>query len=807
MSLAGNLRFTLRILRRNPALAISAILATGLGIGATSAMFSIADGILLHPLPFPKSDRLVNVWETAAARNIPRMVAAPGNYYDWRVQSRSFSALGAFQQSTFNLATGDAEPERFLGAIADPGFFAALGVAPVLGRVCTEAENLPGGNAVVILSYALWQQRFGADRGILGCTLELNGRTRTVIGVMPKGFEFPPQATMWSPLELDPPTMARRDFHRLRVIGRLKDGVSLEETRAEFQTIAAGLAAQYPDLNAGETATVNPVLDDLVGTVRPALLVLLGAVIAVLLIACANVANLLLAKASGRQREIAIRTSMGASRGAILGQMLTESTVLAVLGGITGLVMAKLALRGLISLAPASIPRLAEITLNGRVVGLGLALSLATGILFGLAPAWFATRVNVNGMLKEGMRGSSARNPLRSVLVAAQVGIALVLLAGAGLLIRSFYEVASVDAGFQPEHLMTMQLAPAATRYRGHPELQIQLARGILEKVSAIRDVRSAAISTAVPLLGNPNYIMRFEGRAPVTPSQSPLTTYFGVTPAFFETMGMRLLRGRLLNARDVQGAPLVVVVNQTLVDRYFPKQDPIGKRLEIGFSEPPNWREIVGVVADVKTAGLDQATPVQVYTAYLQTPSFPSSMISPITVMTRTAGDPALLGSPIHAAILAVDRSQPVYAIQPMTDIVAQSIAQRRLSLILLAFFAAAAMLLAAIGVYGVMSFVVAQRTNEIGIRMALGARASQVAWHVQRQGMTLVVAGLAIGTAGALVLTRYLSTLLFRVNPRDPVIFSTAAVSLVAVSIVACWLPARRASRVDPLTALRNE
>ncbi|HEY1497480.1 MAG TPA: ABC transporter permease [Candidatus Solibacter sp.] len=807
MGLAGNLKFTVRILRRNPALAISAILATGLGIGATSAMFSITDGILLHPLPFPKSDRLVNVWETAAARNIPRMVTAPGNYYDWRAQSQSFSALGAFQQSTFNLATGDAEPERFLGAIADPGFFAALGVSPMLGRVCTEAENLPGGNAVVILSYAVWQQRFGADRGILGRTLDLNGRARTVIGVMPQGFEFPPQATMWSPLELDPPTMARRDFHRLRVIGRLKDSVSLQQARAEFQTIAARLAAQYPDFNAGETATLNPILDDLVGTVRPALLVLLGAVIAVLLIACANVANLLLAKASGRQREIAIRTSMGASRGDILGQMLTESTVLAVLGGLTGLVMAKLALRGLISLVPAGIPRLAEITLHVRVVGLGLAVSVVTGILFGLAPAWFATRVNVNGMLKEGMRGSSARNPLRSVLVAAQVAIALVLLSGAGLLIRSFYEVASVDAGFQPDHLMTMQLAPAVTRYRGHPELQIELGRGILEKVSAIRGVRSAAISTAVPLLGNPNYIMRFEGRAPVTPSQSPLTAYFGVTPAFFETMGMRLLRGRLLNARDVQGAPLVVVVNQTLVDRYFPKQDPIGKRLEIGFANPPNWREIVGVVADVKTNGLDQDTPVQVYTAYLQTPSFPSSMVSPITVMARTSGDPALLGEPIHSAILTVDRSQPVYAIQPMTDIVSQSIAQRRLSLILLAFFAASALLLAAIGVYGVMSFVVAQRTSEIGIRMALGARAGQVAWHVQRQGMTLVVAGLMIGTTGALVLTRYLSTLLFRVNPRDPLIFGTAAVTLITVSIVACWLPARRASRVDPLTALRNE
>ncbi len=807
MNLAGNLKFTLRMLRRNPALAASAILATGLGIGATSAMFSITDGVLLHPLPFPKSDQLMNVWETAAARNIPRMVAAPGNYYDWRVQTHSFSSIGAFQQSTFNLATRDAEPERFLGAIADPGFFAALGVPPLLGRAYTEAENQPGGDAVVILSYALWQQRFGADRGILGRTLDLNGRARTVVGVMPQGFEFPPQAVMWSPLELDAPTQARRDFHRLRVIGRLKDHVSMEQVRAEFQTIAARLAAQYPDLNAGESATVNPMLEDLVGDIRPALLVLLGAVIAVLLIACANVANLLLAKASGRQREIAIRTSMGASRAAILGQMLTESVVLALLGGITGLLLAKLALAGLISVAPASIPRLAEISLNGRVVGLGLAVSVATGILFGLAPAWFASRIDLNGMLKEGMRGTSARNPLRSVLVGGQVAIALILLSGAGLLIRSFYEVARVDAGFNPERVMTMQLAPALTRYRAHPDLQIQLARGILDKVSAIHGVRGAAVSTAVPLLANPRYIMRFEGRAPVTPSQSPLTTYFGVTPAFFEIMGMRLTRGRLLNARDVQGTPLVVVVNQTLVDRYFPHQDPIGKRLEIGFSEPPNWREIVGIVADVKTAGLDQDTPVQVYTSYLQTPSFPSSMISPITVLARTSGDPAVLGSAIHSAILAVDRSQPVFAIQPMTQIVSQSTAQRRLSLILLAFFAASAMLLAAIGVYGVMSFVVAQRTREIGIRMALGARSGQVARQVQFQGMTLVIAGLGTGLAAGLLLTRFLSTLLFRVDPRDPLIFGVSAATLVAVSIFACWLPARRAANVDPLTALRNE
>jgi putative ABC transport system permease protein len=807
MSLAGNLKFTLRMLRRNPALAISAILATGLGIGATSAMFSITDGILLHPLPFPKSDQLVNVWEAAPSRNLPFLVAAPGNYYDWRTQAQSFSAIGAFRQETFNLGVPDSEPERFIGAIADPGFFAVLGVSPMLGRLFIDDENQPGQDGVVILSYAVWQQRFGGDRGILGRSLDLNGKPHTVIAVMPQGFEYPPRAVMWAPLALDAQMKARRDFHRLRVIARLKDSVSLGRARAEFQTIAAGLAAQYPDLNADETALVNPILEDLVGDVRPALLVLLGAVVAVLLIACANVANLLLAKASGRQREIAIRTSMGASRGAILGQMLTESVVLSLLGGIAGLLMAQFALRGLISLAPASIPRIEEITLNGRVVGLAVALSIATGILFGLAPAWFASRIDVNGMLKEGMRGSSARNPLRSVLVAGQVAIALILLSGAGLLIRSFYEVARVDAGFNPEHLMTMQLTPALTRYRGHPDLQIQLARGILEKVDGINGVRTAAIATSLPLLGNPIYIMRFAGRPPVTPSQAPIANYFAVTPAFFETMAMRLIRGRTLTERDAQDSPLVAVVNQTLVDRYFPHEDPIGKRLEIGFSDPPRWREIVGVVADVKTAGLDQDTTVQVYTAYLQMPSFPSGTVSSITILARTAGDPATLGPGIQSAILGVDRSQPVYLIQPMTEVVSKSVAQRRLSLILLAFFAASAMLLAAIGVYGVMSFVVAQRTGEIGIRMALGARAGQVAWHVQRQGMTLVAAGLAAGAVGALVLTRYLSTLLFRVNPRDPLIFGVSAATLIAVSIVACWLPARRASRVDPLAALRNE
>jgi putative ABC transport system permease protein len=432
---------------------------------------------------------------------------------------------------------------------------------------------------------------------------------------------------------------------------------------------------------------------------------------------------------------------------------------------------------------------------------------VATGVLFGLAPAWYCSRIDVSTMLKEGGRGVSQRSRLRSGLVTAQVAIALVLLSGAGLLIRSFYEVLHVDAGFRPENLLTMRLSPAPVKYRGHPELQWQLARGILDKTAALPGVRYAAISTDVPLLGNPNFIMRFEGFPPVTPSQAPLAGYFAVTPGFFDTMGMRLVRGRLLTEHDTQASPLVAVVNQTLVDRYFPGQNPIGKRLEIGFSQPPNWREIVGVVADVRSAGLDQDTPVQVYGAYYQIPSMLSGFVSAITVLARTAQDPLTISAPMHSAILEVDRGQPVYAIQPMTEVVSRSIAQRRVALVLLAFFAASALLLAAIGVYGVMSFTVSQSTNEIGIRMALGARSGQVAMQVQQRGMLLVAAGLAIGTLAALPLTQYLGTMLFRVSPRDPAIFAVSAVTLVLVSLAACYLPARRASRVDPAIALRNE
>jgi predicted permease len=800
-----NLKFGLHVARRSPVVAVSAILAAGLGIGASSAMFSIIDGVLLRPLPFAEPQQLVNVWESLPTRQLPKVVAAAGNYFDWRDQNHVFSSIGAYQPIAFGVASGDSEPVRLQGALCDAGFFATLQVSPRVGRFFTAEEMQPGRDAVIILGYGLWQQRFGGDERAIGQSLNINGRERTIIGVMPRGFEYPAQAAMWGPLALDAQARARRDLHTLRVLARLNHGATLDQARAEFQTIGARLAQQYPDLNKDESVVVNPVVEDLVGGVRPALLVLLGAVGFVLLIACASIANLLLAKASARQREMAIRTSLGANRSTIVAQMLTESMILAVLGGAAGLAITFLGFHGLLRLAPANVPRLEDVALNWRVVGVSLALSLITGILFGFAPAWYASRIDVNSMLKEGLRGAGSRNRVRSALLAGQIAIALILLSGAGLLLRSFYEIVHVDSGFQPDHLMTMQLQPAAVKYLNHNEQQIQLARGILEKVSALPGVRTAGIATALPLLGNPIYIMRFEGRPPVTPSQAPVVNFFAVTPGFFDAMGMHILRGRSLTDLDTAQTPLVAIVNQTLADRYFPGQDPLGKRLEIGFSTPPRWRQIVGVVADVKTAGLDQDTPVQVYTAYYQQPGLLG--VSPLTVLGRTSGDPAALASPMKAAILGVDHSQPVFAVEPMIEVVSDSVSQRRVALILLAFFAASALLLASIGVYGIMSYSVTQRSGEIGIRMALGARASQVALLVGRQGMTLVAGGLAAGLAGSLILTRWMSPLLFRVDPRDPLILGTAIATLLLVSLAACFLPARRAAQVDPVIALRSE
>jgi predicted permease len=762
----------------------------------------------LRPLPFPHSERLVNVWETNLTRNLPKFPVASANYDDWRKQNQAFSALGAYQGFTFNLASSETEPERYVGAICDRGFFDVLGVAPMLGRVFASDEEPDGRDGVVVLSYGVWRGRFGGDPQVIGRQLTMDGKPRTVIGVMPENFQYPPLATMWAPFGFDNEERARRDLHRMRVIARLKDGIPLQRARADFQTIGSRLAEQYPFFDKDANVAVNLLLEDTVGQLRPTLLVLLGAVAFVLLIACANVANLLLAKAAGRQREMAIRTSLGASRARIFGQMITESLVLSFAGGLAGLLIAYAALRGLVALAPANLPRLDQVALDWRALLFTLAVSILTGVLFGFAPAWQAGRTDVHALLKEGSRGVTSRGGLRNALVVAQVTAALILLAGAGLLIRSFYEIEHVDPGFNPEHVMTMRLAPARNKYGGNTALQVQLARGILRDVSALPGVKTAGIATDVPLLGNPMFIMRFDGFPPVAPSQAPVANYFAITPGYFETMGMRLLHGRAISDGDVADTPLVAVVNQTLVDRYFPGQNPVGKRLEIGFSDPPRWREIVGIVADVRSAGLDQDTPVQVYVAYYQQPTMIGfAQPSALTVLARTTGNPAALGTPMRNAILHIDRSQPVYAVQPMTDIISVNVAQRRFSLILLAFFAGLAMFLAALGLYAVMSYVVAQRTAEIGIRMALGAQPAQVLRLVQRQGMLLVLIGLALGIGGGLLLTRLMASMLFHVTPADPLALIAGSVTLVAVSLLASYLPARRAARVDPLVALRCE
>jgi putative ABC transport system permease protein len=689
----------------------------------------------------------------------------------------------------------------------DRRFFDTLQVTPILGRLFTEEEEHPGHDGVILLSYATWRSRFGGDPNIIGRTLIFDAKPRTVIGVMPEWLKYPAQTTMWAPLGLDADARARRDLHRNRVIARLKDGVTLERARAEFQTIGARLAVQYPFFDKEATVSVIPMLEDQVGQIRPSLLVLLGAVAFVLLIACANVANLLLAKAAGRQREIAIRNSLGAGRTRLFRQMLTESTLLSLTGAAIGLLLAYTTFHALLSLAPPALPRLNQVGMNWRAVEFTLLVSVLSGILFGLAPAWQAARTDVNSLLKEGSRSVGSRSRLRSALVAGQVAAALILLVGAGLLIRSFYEIEHVDMGFDPEHVMTMRLAPAAFKYQGHDDLKLHLVRGILQNVGRLPAVRKAAISTDVPLLGNPFFIMRFEGRPPVIPSEAPTANYFAVTPSYFETMGMRIVRGRAISEHDTLDTPPVVVVNQALVDRYFPGQDPIGKRLEVAFRTPPDWREIVGVVADVKIAGLDQDTPVQVYAAYYQKPTFVAALPSFLSVVARTAGDPAALGGPMKAAILDVDRSQPVFAVQPMTAVVSDSVSQQRFSLILLALFAASALFLASLGLYGVMSYMVIQRTAEIGVRMALGAQKNQVLLLVQRQGMMLVAAGLGIGVTGSLLLTRLMASLLFHVVPRDPWTLGVGIATLLLVAGLACYVPARRAAAVDPLVALRYE
>jgi putative ABC transport system permease protein len=813
--LVQDLRFGLRTLAKNPSFTAVAVLTLALGIGANTAIFSVVNAVLLRPLPFPAPDELVRVVSVRLRENVPDNASYP-DFADWRAQNHVFERMAAFHADSFTL-TGQGEAAHIPGAIVSADLFSLLSARPALGRTfLPEEDNLgaAGGGLVVILSYRLWQERFGADPGIVGRTIELDNRSFTVVGVMPAGFQFPIQAEpidFWTTfaVEFIAPTggqsMAeQRGAHYLDVVARLKPHVSGTQAQAEMRTIVNALNKQYPE-NAPRGVRIVPELDQLVGDVRPALLVLLAAVGCVLLIGCANVANLLLARAAARQKEMAVRGALGAGRGRIIRQLLTESLLLASVGGTLGTALALWGIHAVVGLVPEDIPRLAGIHLDGSVLVFTILLSLLTGILFGLAPALQVSRPNVMESLKEGGRGladSLHRSHMRSFLVVFDMAVAVVLLVGAGLLIQSFWHLQRVDPGFNPHRILTFKIDLPYTRYEGVH--QTQFFQQAVMRLNRLPGVRSASLVLPLPLDGDEiDTSFDIEGRHAVRADQ-PRTNYSWTEPGYFRTLGIPLLRGRDFTERDDLKATPVVIINETLARNFFPHRDPIGLRIKPGISngykESP-MREIVGVVGDVKLNGLTAPAGPQVYVPVAQSP------LGNMIVVVHTEIDPLSVAPTVRKEVAAMDKDLPIYGVKTLDQYLGESVAQPRFDTSLVGIFAALALALAAVGLYGVVSYSATLRTHEIGVRVALGAQKGDVLELVVGQAFKLALIGVAIGIAGALMLTRFLSSLLYGVRPTDPLTFIAVSMILTSVALMAGYIPARRATKVDPLVALRYE
>jgi putative ABC transport system permease protein len=796
-----DLRYGARMLLKRPAFTLIAVITLALGIGANTAIFSVVNAVLLRPLPFKDPDRLMVIRETKLPQ-FPEFSVSPGNFLDWKAQNTVFERLVTSNSSSFNLI-GTGDPERLRGMFVSDGFFATFGAVPQLGRDFLPEEDQPGRNLVVMLSNGLWQRRFGGDPKIVNQTITLNGQSYTVIGVMPASFRYGGQnLDLWTPIAFTAQQAQNHGGHYLSVVGRLKPGVSVEQARTEMITIAGRLATQYPDANTGWSVKLGPMLEFAVRDIKPALLVLLGAVAFVLLIACANVANLLLARAAGRQKEIAIRTAMGARRWRIVRQLLTESVLLALTGGVVGLVLANWGMKLLLTLAPQNLPRINDASLDGRALGFTAAITLLTGMIFGLVPALQASKPNLNEVMKDAGRGSTEsgrRQLIRSTLVVLEVASALVLLVGAGLMIKSFWRLQQVDPGFNPNNALTASVALPRRKY---PEEDQQAAfyKQLIEKLATLPGVQTAGAGNVIPLSND--YVLGFviEGRPPLPPGAGQSTNYYAVSADYFKAMGIPLLRGRVFTEQDTKNTTRVAVINDSMAKKFFPNEDPIGKRIHVT-NGPTTFREIVGIVGDVKHYSLEQTATLQTYEPYTQQP------FSNMTLVVRTAGDPTSLSSAIRNEVLKLDKEQPVSTITTLDQLVSTSIAQQKFSMLLLGVFAAVAMLLAAIGIYGVLSYAVTQRTHEIGIRMALGAGRRDVLRLVMGHGMILTGIGVALGLMAAFLLTRLMSTLLFSVNATDPLTFGLIPLLLVTIALLACWIPARRATQVDPLVALHYE
>ncbi|HKP85374.1 MAG TPA: ABC transporter permease [Blastocatellia bacterium] len=803
MTLLQDLRYGLRMFLKKPGFAVVVAVTLALGIGANTAIFSVVNAVLLRPLPYRQPDRLVAIWETNPIKGWTDAPAAPANFYDWEEQNEVFEGMAAYSTGSYTL-TGKDEPERVRGLSVTGNIFSVVGVEAALGRGLLPEETWEGKSQVAVLSNALWKRRFGEDAGIIGQTISIDGQSYTVVGVMPDGFYFPSkEIELWVPWGFNPTQIPKfRRPHFARVVARLKSGVTREQARANMDTIASRLEQQYPGTNTKMGVGLGPLREWIVSDTKEPLLILLGAVGFILLIACANIANLLLARSAARTKEVAIRTALGAGRLRLVRQLLTESLLISVVGGALGLLLAVWGRDLLLAFSPGNIPRFDEISIDGRVFGFTLGVTILTTLIFGLIPALASSKVDLTLSLKEGgQKGSSAQhNRARSLFVVLEIAFALVLLIGAGLMIKSFLRLQQVHPGFNTENLLTLRVSLPESKYKEGQQATAFFEQA-MERIKHLPGVTDVGATSLLPLKGT-SWTSDFtiEGRPPEEYGKE--VRHKEVTPNYFRAMGVPLVKGRVFADSDTKDSPVVIVINETLARRFFADEDPIGKRLK--FSKPEvedTWVTIAGVVGDEKDEGLGVEVRPEIYQPQSQNPQ------SGMDIVARTAIDPRGLISAVRGEIWALDKDVPVYAIRTMNEVLYDSVARERFTMLLLAAFAGVALILSAVGIYGVMNYSVAQRTHEIGIRMALGAEGPDVLKMILRHGMALTATGLGLGLAGAFALTRLMASLLYQVSATDSVTFVAISVILAGVALGACFVPARRATKVDPMIALRYE
>jgi putative ABC transport system permease protein len=814
-TLIQDLRYGVRTLMKSPGFAFVAVLTLALGIGANTAIFSVVNTTLLRPLPYPQPEQLVLIEERG--RNMTGMSVAYPNFLDYREQNQVFSRMAAYRWRSLDL-TGTGEPERVGGFEVSAGFFETLGIRPIHGRAMRPEEDIDGAQPVVVIGHDLWSRRFNSDPNLVGSSVTLSGVSYTVIGVMPPGFRFfTADAQLWTPLGLRARSMMDRGDHQeLTALARLKPGVQIDRARADLGAIAQRLELQYKTTNEGVGVNINSLTEEVVGNIRPTLRMLFGAVGFTLLIACANVANLLLARAAARRKEIAVRAALGAGRSRLIRQLLTESALMAVISGALGIALAywTVGLMKTTSFVSGSLPRAEEINIDALALTFTLALSLLTGIIFGLAPAFQASRADVHEALKEGWTGAAggfSRNRVRSLLVVVEIALALVVLIGGGLMLQSFIRLMRIDPGFKPDDALVMDVTLPPARYPAG-ESQTAFYQRLLERIGKLPGVQAAGLASPLPFSGASSQSRAIQDGVPFARENTVLSDFYTVSPDYFQAMGIRLIRGRSFTERDTESAPLTIVVDEMMAQRFWPNQDPIGKRMAFELisreNEPPlpRWREVIGVVGHVKHYGLTAESRQQLYVSYLQMPLYNQGRSPQMSLILRAPDAPSFI-SAARNAILALDRNLPAYNVRTLDQDLSNSVARARLSMWLMGAFALMGLFLAASGIFGLVSYTVTQRRHEIGVRRALGAQTRDVMRLIVGQGMRLALAGIALGLVASFGLTRLMSNLLVGVDATDPLTFGVIALLLLLVSLVAALVPARRATKVDPMIALRIE